>query len=81
MTKRQRQVLDFIMAYQVEHSVSPTMREISDHLGVTSVSTAWEHLRALQRNGYIRLSYYEPRSIVVLDTGKALFVCSKCGGT
>ena len=81
MTKRQREVLNFIMAYQVEHSMAPTLREIGGHFGWSSSASPSEHVYALQRKGYLGLSRYGSRSIVVLDAGKAEFVCSKCGAT
>ena len=81
MTKRQREVLDFIMAYQVEHSMSPTLREICDQFGLASFATAWEHLANLRHAGYIEWRHNEARSIIVLDSGRQEFVCSKCGAT
>lgn len=65
LTPRQQQVLDFITAYIDGHSYPPTMREITEHIGVTGNATAIFHLEALERKGYIRRESGSSRGIVL----------------
>jgi repressor LexA len=53
LTRRQRQVLDFVTAYHGEHRVTPTLSEIADALGLT-LPTIHEHLVNLERKGHLR---------------------------
>lgn len=80
MTKRQRELLDFIMYYMTDYHFSPTLREMQERFGWASSATAWEHLANLRYAGYIEWNHNESRSIRVLDPGRQQFVCRKCGG-
>ena len=53
LTDRQQQVLDFVSSYLDEHGCPPTLREISDRIGVKGTATAIVHLEALERKGHI----------------------------
>ena len=53
LTDRQQQVLDFVSFYLDHNGCPPTLREISDHIGVKGTATAIQHLDALERKGYI----------------------------
>ncbi len=52
LTKRQRQILDFIAEYSQEHDISPTLEEIARHQGVNKV-TIFGHVAELERKGAI----------------------------
>lgn len=80
MTKRQRQLLDFIMDYQLKHGIPPTLREMQVRFGWASSATPWEHLANLRYAGYIKWEHNTNRSITVLDRGRQQFVCSRCHG-
>lgn len=54
LTNRQQQVLDFVGSYLLEHGCPPTLREISDQIGVKGTATAIVHLEALERKGHIQ---------------------------
>ncbi|MFP4484116.1 MAG: transcriptional repressor LexA [Spirochaetaceae bacterium] len=69
ITKRQQEVLDFIKAYIDEHSYPPTIREISDNFGI-SVKGAYDHVKAIEKKGYIGLNNHRSRTIEVLDRGR-----------
>lgn len=57
LTKRQEQVLSFIIAYLRKEGVPPTLQEIGEALGIRSLRGVTDHLEALERKGYIeRLS-------------------------
>lgn len=53
LTDRQREVLDFIQSFTETHGVPPTVREIGARFHVTP-RAAFDHLRALERKGYLR---------------------------
>ena len=55
LTRRQRQILDFLEAYGAEHSISPTLEEIAGHFGVNKV-TIFGHVAELERKGFLRRS-------------------------
>lgn len=52
LTRRQRQILDFLEAYQREHGLSPTLEEIAQEFGVNKV-TVFGHVAELERKGVI----------------------------
>lgn len=51
--EQMNQLLDFIDAYWLENWTSPTVREIGEHMGWASSSTAHSHLVGLVRMGYL----------------------------
>jgi repressor LexA len=53
LTHRQRQVLDFISTCINERGYPPTMREIGEHMGIRSTNGVNDHLKALERKGYL----------------------------
>ena len=53
MKKRQQDIYDFIKAYMAENQYSPTFREISNAVGLSSPSTVHKHLNTLRNKGYI----------------------------
>lgn len=70
LTKRQLEILDFLVEYRQKHRVSPTLAEIADHFKISKV-TVFEHLRALKRRRAIRLSRRTPRSAApIVDRGR-----------
>lgn len=66
ITRRQREVLDHIKTYITDHKYPPTMREISEYFSI-SVKGAYDHVKALERKGYIHLNNHRSRTIEVLD--------------
>jgi repressor LexA len=53
LTPRQRSVLDFIVAFQQEHRMAPTVREICAHLGLSGPAGIHRILGVLKEKGYI----------------------------
>ena len=66
ITGRQKQVLDFITDFSEENSYPPTVREISEHFGI-SLRAVQDHIIALQKKGYLSQSQKRARSIRVLS--------------
>lgn len=65
LTNRQREVLDFINAYRLEHQMPPTRREIALNFGFKSANAAEEHLHALVAKGALLLRGGQSRGIFV----------------
>ncbi len=57
ITKRQRQILDFINDFSGEHGYSPSYREIGEHFGLSSTATIHAHVSALQKKGLVKKSH------------------------
>lgn len=65
--RRQKQILDFIKQYIDKYSYSPTLGEIAESIGVSSLATVHEHLQALATKGVIKRFEGAVRGIEVLD--------------
>jgi repressor LexA len=65
LTKRQKQVLDFVAHFIAENGYSPSLEEIGAALGVSSVATVHKHLSQLKRKGLIRHEVNKKRSLEV----------------
>lgn len=57
LTKKQKDVMDFLKGYFKEYGVSPSYQEVADGLGLLSRATILKHLKGLKEKGY--LSYKE----------------------
>ena len=76
-SKRQAEILRFIIAYQKRESVSPTFKEIGEACGICH-TTVYEHLQALDRKGYILRDHNARRTIRVLHDPDHPTVCPSC---
>ena len=70
LTKRQREILDFIESFIQNSGYSPSFEEIAQFFGYRSLATVHEHLSNLERKGYIRRNYNESRSVEPLETAR-----------
>lgn len=61
--KRQKQILDFIQQFIQAKGYAPTLRQIANALGVSSLATVHEHLSALEAKGLIRRHAGKVRAI------------------
>jgi len=66
LTKRQKEVLDFVKEFIVSHGYPPTVREIGESLGLSSPATTHSHLSTLEEKGYIRKTGKKNRAIELL---------------
>lgn len=53
LTRRQSLILSFVERYTATHHFSPTLREIADHYGLSSLNGVKKHLQALERKGHL----------------------------
>lgn len=65
--RRQRQIIDFIALYIQKNGYSPTLQDIADAIGVSSLATVHEHLQALEKKGVIKKYEGAVRGIELLD--------------
>ena len=63
LTDRQQQTYDFISAYARRHGVTPKLREIAQHLGISSRGSIHRYLRAIEAEGLITVEPDRARGI------------------
>jgi repressor LexA len=66
ITKRQRQVYDFIYGFVQENGYSPSFEEICHGMGLSSLATVHKHISNLEKKGLLKRDYNRSRSIDVL---------------
>src|SRR3954462_2086318 len=66
LTKRQREIFDFIKTYSAQHGYPPTVRDIGKAIGLTSSSTVHAHLSNLEKLGLLRRDPPKPRALELL---------------
>jgi repressor LexA len=72
LTKRQREILEYLRSYIEERQYAPSFEEIALHFKFSSLATVHEHLTNLEQKGFIRRSHNESRSIeLVPEPGHA----------
>lgn len=67
LTKRQKEVLNFIKSYTNKKGYAPSFEEIAGHLKIASVSTIHFHITRLQALGYLKKSDNMPRAVEILE--------------
>ena len=67
LTERQRQVLDWIRRYVRQYGVPPTRVELAHGLGLSEASSVSDHLKRLEKSGWIQVLPNKSRSIRLLD--------------
>ena len=66
LTKRQRQILDFINDFSKEKGYAPSLREIGEHFNLSSPATIHAHIQSLKQKGFIKNSFNLARSIAIV---------------
>jgi repressor LexA len=69
LTKRQKEILDFIRSFIRNHKYPPTIREIAGRFEI-SVKGAYDHVKALEKKGQIRCDLGRSRAIEILEEAK-----------
>ena len=67
LTNRQKEILDLIKSYIMDYGFPPTRAEISKILGFKSANAAEQHLRAIEKKGYIQILSGASRGIVLSE--------------
>jgi repressor LexA len=63
LTRRQREVFEFIKDFIADNGYSPSLKEIGAHFGLTSVATVHKHLAMLKQKGMIKKGRNRRRAI------------------
>ncbi len=67
LTRRQKEVMDFLSTFIVQHGYSPSYEEIATGLGLASLATVHKHVQALEAKQYVRRSYNHSRSLEICE--------------
>jgi repressor LexA len=81
LTHRQQQVLDFIRESITDRGYPPTLREIGAHMGIRSTNGVNDHLRALERKGYLTREDMKSRALRPTDMEQAQDVSRDVNGS
>jgi repressor LexA len=68
LTKRQREILDYLDEFIQQHGYAPSLEEIGRRFGLSSLATVHKHLTNLQEKGFIRRSWNRSRSVELVPT-------------
>ncbi len=66
LTRRQKEVLDFLTVFINRKGFSPSFEEIGKGLGLSSLATVHKHLETLEQKGFVRRGYNQSRSVEVV---------------
>ena len=66
LTRRQKQVFDFLVNFINGHGYSPSFEEIGAGLELSSLATVHKHMQTLEKKGFIRRGYNQSRSVEVV---------------
>jgi repressor LexA len=63
LTRRQRQIFDFVSGFVEEQGYSPSLEEIAAAFGLSSVATVHKHVKHLVDKGYLQKAWNRSRSV------------------
>jgi|TARA_B100000959_G_scaffold287299_1_gene370909 repressor LexA len=67
LTKRQKEILDYINRYVDENGYAPTLKEIGIGFGLSSPATVYNHIELLVQKGYLKKTPHQGRGIELVD--------------
>ena len=67
ISKKQREILEYIKHEILNKGYPPAVREICEAVDLKSTSSVHSHLETLEKNGYIRRDPTKPRAIEIID--------------
>jgi repressor LexA len=65
LTRRQKQMVDYLEHYIEEHGYAPTLAEVGEFFGLSSLATVHKHLRNLETKGFIRRTHNHSRALEI----------------
>jgi repressor LexA len=68
LTKRQKEILDYLTRHIERKGYAPTIEEIGEHFGLTSLATVHKHLTNLQEKGLIKRAWNRSRALELTPT-------------
>ena len=67
LTRRQKELMDFLAGFIRRHGYSPSYEEIASGLGLASLATVHKHIQALETKQYLKRNYNHSRSLEVAE--------------
>ncbi len=67
LTKRQKEIFDYVCSYLGREGYAPSLEEIGEEFGLSSVATVHKHVQNLVEKGMLRKAWNRSRSIEVVD--------------
>jgi len=68
LTKRQREILDFLNDFIQQHGYAPSLEEIGRRFNLSSLATVHKHLTNLEEKGFIKRAWNRSRSVELVST-------------
>ncbi len=68
LTKRQREILDYLNEFIQQHGYAPSLEEVGHRFGLSSLATVHKHLTNLQEKGFIKRAWNRSRSVELVQT-------------
>jgi repressor LexA len=68
LTKRQREILDYLNEFIQQHGYAPSLEEVGRRFSLSSLATVHKHLTNLQEKGFIRRAWNRSRSVELLPS-------------
>jgi repressor LexA len=69
LTRRQKEILDFVAQHISRKGYAPTIEEIGGHFGLSSLATVHKHLSNLQEKGLIKRAWNRSRALELVPSG------------
>jgi len=73
LTERQEQVLNAIREFITDHGYPPSIRELGALVGIRSTNGVSDHLKALERKGYLTRGDFKSRTLIPVDVPEPAF--------
>ncbi|HSL81642.1 MAG TPA: hypothetical protein VLF66_02635, partial [Thermoanaerobaculia bacterium] len=67
LTRRQKEILDFIQDFRQANGYSPTHLEIRQRFGYSSYGTVYKHLKLLEDKGYLTREPNQKRGVILVQ--------------
>ena len=68
LTKRQREILDYLSEFIERHGYAPSLEEVGRRFNLSSLATVHKHLTNLQEKGFIKRAWNRSRSLEIVPT-------------
>ena len=68
LTKRQREILDFLNEFIEQNGYAPSLEEVGRRFGLSSLATVHKHLTNLQEKGFIKRAWNRSRSVELVPS-------------
>jgi repressor LexA len=68
LTRRQREIFDFVREFIEENGYSPSLEEIGARFGLSSVATVHKHVQHLTEKGYLKKASHRSRSVEPVES-------------